>query len=67
MHYLDKLNFRYKVVICGNHEISFDRNVDPKVKEKRKYSISEVKIGCKLEIAGGITEADQKTLYISRA
>ena len=25
---LDKLRFKHKIVICGNHEINFDKNMD---------------------------------------
>lgn len=27
---LDRLKFRHKIVICGNHEIDFDTNLTPK-------------------------------------
>jgi len=25
---LDKLRFKHKIVVCGNHEINFDKNLD---------------------------------------
>jgi predicted phosphodiesterase len=34
LHFLERLQFRHKVVIAGNHEIAMDETMDPKRRDR---------------------------------
>ena len=40
--FLDRLKFRHKIVICGNHEVHFDEKLEPESSKRKRQHPCEV-------------------------